>query len=103
MPIKPVNYQVMLPKAAEMSKLHTDEQHKSHLIQQQQATSLQNKAENNLKQVYSKDKAENGRIKEKQEKNQNNKKGEEKEKKDKKSKNKDFNSVEKTSTIDIRL
>lgn len=103
MPIKPVNYQVMLPKAAEVSKLSTDEQFKSQLNQQQQATTVQNKAENSIKQVYSREKAEEAKIREKQEKEGNSKRQGKKKQQEKESKNKDFKSAEKTSTIDIRL
>lgn len=99
MSIKPVDYQVMLPKTAEVSKLNSDEQHKNMVIQQQQASLTQLKAETSLRQVHSQDKAQEARIKEKQEKNQGGRKDERKKNKQGNRQVKDSN----TSTIDIRL
>ena len=103
MSIKPVDFQVMLPKTSEISKIHNDDQHKNQLLQQQQAVTVQNKAEDQLRQVYSQDKANEARIREKQEKNR------EKNKKEKKKNNgnyggsKEIQSDGQTSTIDIKL
>ena len=104
MAIKPVELQVMLPKTAEVSKFHNDEQHKNLALQQQQVSSFQKKSESNMRQVYSQDRMHGLAIKEKREKEQKNDR--EGRKKDKKtlenSRKKDVEQI-KTSTIDIRL
>lgn len=106
MSIKPIDFQVMLPKTSEASNLYNDRQHRHNALQQQQAITVQNKAENSLKQVNAQDKAHEGKIKEKQEKNGNKKrdgkKGNTGSGKDSRE-NKDFHSTVRTSTIDIRL
>jgi hypothetical protein len=95
MPIKPVDFQVMLPKTSEVSKIHTDEQHKNLVAQQQQAAASQNKTAESLRQVHKQETVQQANIREKQEKNQKNKKG-----KDNSKKGKDDTQ---TGTIDIRL
>jgi len=104
MSIKPVDIQVMLPKTSELSKIYNDEQHKSQVLQQQQASSFQHKAEDNLKSVHSQSEAHEAKIKDKQEKNRQNRR-EEKEKKNDKENDGKKNSKPgiRTSTIDIRL
>jgi hypothetical protein len=95
MSIKPVDFQVMLPKTSEVSKISSDDQHRNTALQQMQSQSTQNKSELNLRQVHSQDKTPEARIKEKQEKNQDGRK--------EKKKNKQNNNSDNTSTIDIRL
>ena len=97
MSIKPVDFQVMLPKTSEVSKVSSDDQHRNTAMQQMQSQSTQNKTELNLRQVHSQDKTPEARIKEKQEKNEGGKK--EEKRKNKRDNNTDNNS----STIDIRL
>ena len=101
MSIKPVDFQVMLPKTSEVSKLNHDEQHKSQLFQQQQAADAKNKVEDNLRQVYSKDKLHKANIKEKQEKE--NKKQGKKENKSNYDGTKKSKTENQTSIIDIKL
>ena len=96
MSIKPIDFQVMLPKAIEVSKVHSDEQHKNQAVQQQQTASTQHSADRNARQVHSQESVQEARIRERRERNQ----GKEK-KKSKQDKGK--NSDENSSTIDIRL
>ncbi|MCX7922403.1 MAG: hypothetical protein N3B21_10405 [Clostridia bacterium] len=99
MSIKPIDFQVMIPKTSEVSKIHSEEQQRNQSAQQHQQSVVQQKADLNLRQVHSQDKVNNAGIKEKQEKGQQNKK-------DDKRKNKRNNaksSGNETSTIDIRL
>jgi hypothetical protein len=96
MSIKPVDFQVMLPKTSEVSRQSSDDQHRNLSLLQMQSQSTQNKSELNLRQVHSQDKTPEARIKEKQEKNQGGRKEEKK-------KNKKDNNSDNTSTIDIRL
>lgn len=102
MSIKPLDFQVMIPKTSEVSKIHNDEMNKNNTNLQQQATTVSHDAQKNLKQVNSREKAQEGKIRERQERNK--KEGssgggeKELEKKDKGKK-----SGQKTSTIDIRL
>lgn len=93
MSIKPIDYQVILPKTSEVSKIKNDEANKNQMIQQQQQSSGQEKIDNRLKQVVNRENVQNGRVTEKQEKDsrrQNEKK--------KKRQNKDDR-----PTIDIRI
>lgn len=103
--IKPINYQVMLPKTEEVSKLNSEEQQRSHLSQQQQAVRIQKKATDNLKQVHSRDGVGESKVREKQESEhgQKHQQKDDKDQKDKDSKGKEFKHMDKTSTIDIRL
>lgn len=66
MSIKPVDFQIMLPKTMEVAKLSNDEIHRNLTAQQQQAEATMHKAEDSLKQVYSRSKAQDARISEKQ-------------------------------------
>ncbi len=45
MSIKPVDYQILIPKTSEVSKIQNDNQNKNATIQQQQSVSTQHKAE----------------------------------------------------------
>ena len=104
MSIKPIDFQVMLPKTMEVSKIHQDEQHKGSLLQQQAATASKEKTDLNMTQVIHQESAQGARIREKQEKNGGSKKKEEKKKsKGNYSGNKETEKEQKTSYIDIRL
>jgi hypothetical protein len=76
MSVKPVDFQVMIPRTMDAAKVRSDEMQKHLAQQQQQAASLHNKAEDTLKQVYSRSEAQEARINEKQQENsqQNDKK-----------------------------
>lgn len=104
MSIKPVDLQVMIPKTPEVSRISSEFNEKSVAHQQQQSASVQNKVENDLRQVYSQESTQNTAIREKQEKNRGRKK--KKSRKDDKRKNSErekTNLEVQTSTIDIRL
>lgn len=107
MPIKPVDFQVMIPRTLEAAKVSNDLAQKNHLLQQQQAAATQHKAEDSLRQVYSRSQAEHTHITEKQRENRRNDR--EKKKKDQnRQENEDIensrlNKELKTSTIDIKI
>jgi hypothetical protein len=103
MSIKPIDFQVMLPKTSEVSKIHNDEQHRNLSLQQQQAATVQNKAETNIRQVHTQEKTQEARIREKQEKDKGGKKEEKKKNKGNYGIKKELNDENKTSFIDIRL
>jgi len=108
LPIKPIDYQVVIPRTLEASKVSIDAAQKYHLMQQHQAEATRNKAEDSLRQVYSRSNAEQVRISDKQreerqsrqdEKNKDNKKQDKNNASDKRR----LNNKNKTSTIDIRI
>lgn len=66
MAIKPVDFQVMIPRTMEASKINNDESQRNQSLQHQLAAAGQQKAQDSLKQVVSKHQAENVRITEKQ-------------------------------------
>ena len=107
LPIKPIDYQVMIPRTLEAAKVNNDEAQKNHLLHQQQAMTTQQKADDSLKQVYSRSQAEHARIMEKQRENrQNDKKrkkdGQNPEESEGSEKSKLNNDI-RTSTIDIKI
>lgn len=101
MTIKPIDFQVQIPKTNEISKIQSDVRHKNELIQQQQSSTNQQKAEDSVNLVHKKDNTQQSKINEKQNKGS-------KEKKEKGNKKRNYNSnssieEEQTSIIDIRL
>lgn len=103
MSIKPIDFQVMLPKTSEVSKIHSDEQHRGLLFQQQQAATVQSKAEANIRQVHSQEKPQQAGIREKQEKDKGGKKEEKKKSKGNYGVKKETLTENKTSYIDIKI
>jgi len=101
MSIKPVEFQVMIPKTSEVSKINQDEKHKSHIIQQEQNLDIKNKTQSDLRQVNKKEKVNNMTVEDSLKKDQEKKK---KDKKDKKNPNdpNDSNDIY-SSKIDIRI
>lgn len=100
MSIKPVDYQVLIPKTAEVSKIQNDNQNKNAAVQQQQTVLTQHKAEDSVNVVYSQESAQKAAVREKEkEKRRKNsdKRGTGRKYKHKK------NYESSTSTIDIRL
>lgn len=93
MSIKPIDFQMVIPKTSEVSKMYNDDVNKNQAIQQQQQTANQTNIDNKLKQVVNRENVQNGRVKEKQEKD-NQRQNEKK----KKRQNKDDR-----PTIDIRV
>ena len=97
----------MLPKTMEVAKLSNDEMHRNLAAQQQQAAAAMHKAEDSLKQVYSRPQAQDVRIGEKQKENRGNDRkrrdtGGQSGKKEENGGNKAGNAVI-TSTIDIKI
>lgn len=107
MSIKPVDFQVMLPRTMEAAKVSNDMTQRHITAQQQQVSATLHKAEDSLKQVYSRMEAQDVRIAEKQKENRQ-KDG--KKKKDGSHSgesgnngNSSLNNDIKTSTIDIKV
>lgn len=105
MSIKPIDFQVNIPKTIEVSKIQNDAQQRNLSQQQQNAATVRQGIEHNLHQVYAQDDPQKTGIRERQEKNRKkqqegekgkNRSGETAPKEDKKSEIK-------RSTIDIRL
>lgn len=106
MSIKPVDYQVMIPRTMEVSKSSSDENQKNFTMQQQQAASTQSNVENTLKQVYSQKRAQDARITERQKEENSGGKSQKKKKEKDGGGNGDGKAQKKglqTSTIDIKI
>lgn len=107
MSVKPIDYQVMLPRTTEISRLRDSETHKNQVIAQHQATASEKKADGNIKQVNARKQAEQAAIKEKQREESSKKNN--KEEKDNHSEGKiksiktQKNTVSKMGSIDIRI
>ena len=98
MAIKPVDFQVMIPKMSEVSKINNDAQQKGLILQQQDNIKIREEINNNLKQVYNKEDVQYGRIGDKQEKDLS-----EKNKKKKNKQSKNNSTQDSQSGIDIRI
>ncbi len=107
MSVKPVDFQVMIPRTIDAAKVRSDELQKYHTLAQQQAAALNDKAEDTLKQVYSRAETQEARINEKQKEN-----SQQNGKSKKGDKNKDTSDGKgdsrqgkalRTSTIDIKI
>ncbi len=107
MSIKPIDFQVMMPRTVDAAKATSDVAQRNILHQEQQAYVTRQKSEDELRQVYSHDQTHNVRISEKQRDNQE--KGQKKDKSKEKPGEKKENSSNKlnnklnTSTIDIKI
>ena len=62
MPVNPIDMQIIVPKATEMSKVSSEEQNKNQAMQQQQSMTNKNKFEENMKQVNFKKNAQDVKI-----------------------------------------
>jgi hypothetical protein len=107
MSIRPVDYQMMMPKVNEIARVQNEQQHKVIANAQQQADNSVKQAEQNTKSVHSQDEANkvNNQEKQKGGKDQSKEK-EEKEQKQKESKPAGKNDgllPQERHTIDIRL
>ncbi|NLI59140.1 MAG: hypothetical protein GX387_11615 [Clostridium sp.] len=100
MSIKPVDYQILIPKTSEVSKIQNDNQNKNATIQQQQSVSTQHKAEDSVNLVYSQESPQKAAIREKEKEKK--KKNPDKKGRGRKYKHKK-NQDNGTSIIDIRL
>ena len=106
MPIKPIDFQIMVPRAMDVAKISNDESHRNQALLQQQAAATQHKADGTLKTVYSRSQAQNARITEKQkEERQGGKKKKDGQDRDEAKNNSKTEAVReiKTSTIDIKI
>ncbi len=98
---------MMIPRSVDAAKARSDELQKNAALQQQQVLSAQNKAEDTLKQVYSRSKTEEVRIDEKQ--RENDRQGEGRKKKEEKKEDRKENNGKKYSgtitanRIDIKI
>ncbi len=69
MAIKPVDFQVMIPRTMEAAKASNDVNQKNITAQQQQAAATQHRAEGSLKQVYSRTQPQSAHVEEKHKEN----------------------------------
>ena len=74
MSIKPVDFQLSVPRSVEVTKNKGDEQLKQLTDQQTQVTATHHQADNSVTQVNKREKPEEARIKEKEEREQQGKK-----------------------------
>lgn len=102
MSIKPIDFQVAIPKTGEIGKIKNDEQQKNQSLQQQQVTVNQRKAEHDVNSVHARDNSQEAKIRDKQDRQDN---SEAKKKKKAKDGNKDSKQKKDSgeSVIDIRL
>lgn len=105
MAIKPIDFQVMMPKTSEVSKINSHQTQSGVAFQQHQASSVQRKAESDVRQVHTQDGVHQAKVQEKQEKNQKEEgKGNREQKKNKntgKGRRKPY--MESESIIDVRI
>lgn len=102
MSIKPIDFQVQIPRVNEISKLQSDIKQKHELAEQQQSTVIQRKSQASVNIVHKKEAIEKLKINEKQ---KGSKEKQEKEKQENKGKYNSKSEVEEeqVSVIDIRL
>jgi hypothetical protein len=103
MSIKPIDYQVVVPKTSEVSQVQSGEHQKSAVFQQQQVSSMQSKIDSSLKQVYSQEKLYDVKIRDKQERNGRDERKKNKERNNKKNKNGYGVQSETENIIDIKI
>lgn len=106
MPIKPIDFQIMVPRAIEAAKISNDEAQRNQALLQQQTSATQHKADDTLKTVYSRSKTQDVSITEKQRDDRQNKKkkkgSQDSEDTEENGKSKPVREI-KTSTIDIKI
>ncbi len=103
MSIKPVDFQVIIPRTVEASKASNDENQKNYSMQQQQAANTQTIADNSLRQVYSQKRAQDARITERQKEEGDGGKNQKKKEKTGGSAGRAGKKSMQTSTIDIKI
>ncbi|NLP13451.1 MAG: hypothetical protein GX383_02990 [Clostridium sp.] len=103
MSIKPIDFQVMIPKTSEVSKIQKDEQNKNLVLEQQQTIVSQKKSEDNVNLVHSREETQNAKIDHEQEKKQNEKKRKNNRFKGRYGTKGEKETDEEIGTIDIRL
>ncbi len=104
MTIRPIDFQISVPRTTEISKINAEDNQRNIAAQQQQATSTQLKADNSVKLVHTQEKTQEALIREKEEKERQEREKKNKQKKpDGKDSKKDVKGEQKSSYIDIRL
>lgn len=94
MSIKPVDFQVIIPKMPEVSKLSSDMHQKGAIFQQQGNVELREEIDRDLKQVHHKENIRHGKVTRKEKENMPDSKEDAKQKKNKKKGN---------ETIDVKI
>lgn len=104
MAIRPVDYQILMPKVNDVAKMQNAEQHKLMSQVQQQADNTQKRTDKDMKSVHKQSEAQKSVIAEKQKDRKKNKKQGENEKEEN-NKEKATNEAKPQTrrTIDIRL
>lgn len=109
MSVKPVDFQIVIPRSVDAARTRSEELQKNEAVQQQQAAAVQNRAEDTLRQVCSRSKTEETRITERQrerggQEEGRKKKEEGKKEDDRKDRNgKEYGGTVTSSRIDIRI
>ncbi|HOM02085.1 MAG TPA: hypothetical protein PLH43_04570 [Acetivibrio sp.] len=103
MSIKPIDFQVMIPKTAEISKIQNDQQQKNVVFNEQQTDITRQKFEENINTVHSRDNAQNVKIDSNQEKKKDEKRQKKNQNRAKYGTKGEKEPEEQTSVIDIRL
>ncbi len=105
MTIRPIDFQISVPRTTEISKINAEDTQRNLAAQQQQATSTQMQADNSVKLVHTQEKTQEALIREKQEKERRERENKNKKKSsdDSKAGHKDVKGEQKSSYIDIRL
>ena len=96
--IKPIDLQIMIPRIPEVSKISNEAAERNVAFQQQQVVNTQSQVEANMTGVYARERAQGGKIREKQEKDHEKGKGKQGQDKNRKQRQKDT-----TCIIDIRV
>lgn len=108
MPIRPVDLQVMIPKAVDVSRIQANEQHHNLAVSQNGAQSIEKQSEQDLKQVNRREELHKTLIRDDNERrgNKSNQKHQNQQKQPDKKEAKQSKTYEKKilgNTIDIRL
>jgi hypothetical protein len=108
MPIRPIDFQVMIPKTVDVSRIQANEQHSVHAALQSKLQSVEKQSEQNMRQVNNQKEVSEIYIRDNNERNnkerkQNSENSREKLNKEKNSKSKPYGGKMPCSTIDIRL
>ncbi|MGE4282178.1 MAG: hypothetical protein AB7G87_00505 [Clostridia bacterium] len=73
MTIKPIDFQISIPKTSEVSKIQNENNQRSNIHHQQASFAMQQQAEQDLKKVNAADKPFEGKIREKEKEEQKSK------------------------------
>lgn len=104
--IKPVDFQLSIPRTVEATKVRGDDQQKEMAQQQGQVGITKDQAEKSMKQVQKRNQAEEARIREKQEKQglkDNKRESKDSDNKENDNSKKRIVETNKTSTFDVKI